>query len=152
LTATWLDSFDEEAQREEAELMVSSSASGETGNGGDKRRPELGFGRAQGRGKQREGESSQRGSERGMARGLYPLVQRSGGGGHLLAGIDGGQLATEQFAERRKTTGRCWAGPLVGFGRERRGGRLGWNRPKARKVLSFFSKIFFYFLFSQNPL
>jgi hypothetical protein len=30
----------------------------------------------------------------------------NGGGGHLLAGIDGGQLATEQFAKRRKMTGR----------------------------------------------
>jgi hypothetical protein len=40
-----------------------------------------------------------------------------------------------------------WAGPLVGFSRERRGGGLGWNRPKARKVLSFLKKSFLFSVF-----
>jgi hypothetical protein len=41
-----------------------------------------------------------------------------------------------------------WAGPLVGFSRERRGGGLGWKRPKAREVI-FSLKIIFYFCFSK---
>jgi hypothetical protein len=43
----------------------------------------------------------ERGRERALRR-SYPLVQRVGNGGHLLAGIDGGQPSTELLAAREE--------------------------------------------------
>jgi hypothetical protein len=50
--------------------------------------------------------------------------------GSTASAVPGSCLPLEEDGGKKR-----WAGPLVGFSRERRGGGLGWNRPKARKVL-----------------
>jgi hypothetical protein len=94
-----------------------------------------------------------RGRERACARGREGdsgrggLIPSQGGGAHPLTGIDGGQLATEQLAERRKTTGRLDGLALVGFGWERRGGEMGHKRPSWFRNPFFFQGTFSDFVF-----
>jgi hypothetical protein len=104
---------------------------------GGGRRARVGCSQWRERWEEEEGES-----KRDIGASLSPQ-KGNGGGGHLLAGIDDGPLATEQFAERRKTTGR-----LDGLGLRwafaRKGERKSWagNGPRQGRV-PFFSKVFF---------
>jgi hypothetical protein len=113
LRATWLDSVDEEAQREEAVSIASSPVSGDSGNGGVQRRPWLGFAGAQReteRGKSTPGREEDRG-EAGR-QGILSPWRSFGGSGHLLGRSTAGAAPTQLLAAREEDDGdRIWAGP-----------------------------------------
>jgi hypothetical protein len=89
-------------------------------------------------------------SKRDVGASLSPQ-KGNGSGGHLLAGIDGGQLTTEQFAEQRKMTGRLdglglrWAFAGKGEGKNWAG-----NGPRQGRVPFVFKSLFLIFYFPKS--
>jgi hypothetical protein len=79
-----------------------SSGRRRTAAGGDGRGG--GYARACREEEERKREQPERERRRRAAQGLYPLVQRVGGGVHLLARIDGRRGARQQLASSTKKT------------------------------------------------
>jgi hypothetical protein len=98
----------------------------------------------------RKGKS--RGRERASRWRSYPRGRDNGGGGHLLARIDGVGFARQLLAagggRREEEVG--WA--VGGFqqGKERR--RVGLETAQSKGSYFFFFQKYFLFLFFQNPL
>jgi hypothetical protein len=63
-----------------------------------------------------------------------------------------GRSSTKQLVDQRRKTTRGVGLGIVGLRQERRVGVLGWNRPKARKVLFFNSKVFSISVFQTKLL
>jgi hypothetical protein len=93
-----------------------------------------------------------RGKRDGGGRALLILSRRSAAALISSRGIDDGRSATEQLAERRKTTGRLDGLGPVGLRQRRERERLGPDSVQERKESFFFIQSFFYFAFQTKLL